>query len=55
MQDQPPMTFDPTDPTIKNDLNLIILQYLQEQQLYTTANAIQTELALKISETAAKR
>ena len=47
--------FDESDPTIKNDLNMMIYQYLQEQQLFTTANSIQLELGLQTSETVLKR
>lgn len=47
--------FDATDPIIKNDLNMMILQYLQEQELYSTANAIQTELGLRVTEAATRR
>ena len=53
--DRRPDVFDQSDPTIKNDLNMMIYQYLQEQQLFTTANSIQVELGLMISETASKR
>jgi hypothetical protein len=53
--DHPPTVFDPSDPNIKNDLNMMVYQYLREQQLFTTADSIQNELGLKVSETAAKR
>ena len=53
--DHPPTVFDPSDPNIKNDLNMMVYQYLREQQLFNTADSIQNELGLKVSETAAKR
>lgn len=47
--------FDANDPVIKSDIHALILQYLQEERLLSTATAIQDELAMKISELAAKR
>jgi hypothetical protein len=55
MQDSPISVFDPADSTIKDDLNMMILQYLQEQELFSTANAIQLELGLRTAEIATKR
>ena len=47
--------FDPSDPIIRHDLNIMIHQYLVEQQLFTAANAIQSELSQKVSEAITKR
>jgi hypothetical protein len=55
MQDCPIPVFDAADSTIKDDLNMMILQYLQEQELFSTANAIQLELGLRTAEIATKR
>lgn len=51
----PPTVFDPLDPNIKSDLNMMVYQYLREQQLFNTADSIQNELGIKVSETAMKR
>mmetsp|Transcript_36194 Transcript_36194/g.34231 ORF Transcript_36194/g.34231 Transcript_36194/m.34231 type:complete len:922 (-) Transcript_36194:203-2968(-) len=55
MQVCPIPVFDAADSTIKDDLNMMILQYLQEQELFSTANAIQLELGLRTAEIATKR
>lgn len=52
---RPSHVFDPSDPVIKNDLHMMIYQYLREEQLFSTADCILTELNLKISETSVKR
>jgi hypothetical protein len=55
MEDTPISVFDTADPIIKDDLNMMILQYLQEQELFSTANAIQLELGLRTADIATKR
>ena len=49
------IVFDSSDPTIKNDLNVIIHQYLVEQQFISAANAIQSELSQRNIDTITKR
>lgn len=50
-----PSIFDSSDQTIKNDVNIMILQYLEDNNLNDTANTIRNELNMKISETAITR
>ena len=47
--------FDPSDPIVKNDLNIIIHQYLLEQQFISAANAIQSELSQRHIDSITKR
>ena len=47
--------FDAQDPVIKGDINQLILQYLQEEQLLTSATNLADELNLKNSELLTKR
>lgn len=47
--------FDETDPMVKQDIHVMIVQYLQEQELNESAGAIMNELAIKNSELVAKR
>ena len=49
------IVFDSSDPTIKNDLNVIIHQYLVEQQFISAANAIQSELSQRNIDAITKR
>jgi hypothetical protein len=47
--------FDPADPSIKSDINAMILQYLQEERLFNTASILQDEALIKVSDMMAKR
>ena len=47
--------FDQHDPVIKGDINQLILQYLQEEQLLSSATNLADELNLKNSELLTKR
>ena len=51
----PCCVFDPCDPVIKNDLHLLIHQYLSEQQLFSAANAVQADLSQKSIDALTKR
>eukprot|EP01041_Mallomonas_annulata_P009082 gene9082-18819_t len=47
--------FDSSDPNIKCDIYRIIIDYLTEERLFTTAGVFQDEANMRFSETATKR
>lgn len=47
--------FDQSDPAIRNDLNMIVHQYLLEQQFFSAAKAVESELSQRLIDVVTKR